>query len=167
MTSLVPSLTAKDHVFLESLLHAGNHDDAFLQLLRQKLDTADVLLAQMIDPRTATIDSRIEFSVGGGSSEQRVLTGNEKSATHGVPLPVTTLRGLALLGLKEGTVFPLRKPNGIIEPLRLEKVCYQPESAKRQREPESTVVAFPPLSGTIRGTQSRSPDDDDPGPRAA
>lgn len=168
MTSTVPRLTAKDHIFLESLLHAGKHDDAFLHLLRQKLDTADVLLAQMIDPGTATIDSRIEFSVGGGSSEQRVLTRDEKSAAQGVvPLPVTTLRGLALLGLTEGSVFPLKKPNGIIEPLRLERVCSQPESARRQREPERTVIAFPPLSGTVRGTQLRSPDDDDPDPRAA
>lgn len=169
MTSTSPRLTAKDHIFLESLLQARDHDDAYLALLRQKLDAADVVLAQMIDPRTATIDSRIAFSVGGGSTEQRVLTRDEKATVAGgSPLPVTTLRGLALLGLSEGDVFPLRKPNGIIEPLRLEKVCYQPESAMRRPDPEKTVVAFPPLSSAAaRGGSAHAPDDDDPGPRAA
>lgn len=169
MTSTVLRLTAKDHIFLESLLHGRSHEEAYLQLLRQKLDTADVVLAQMIGPETATIDSRIAFSVGGGSSEQRVLTRDEKSTVAGgAPLPVTTLRGLALLGLSEGDVFPLRRPDGIIEPLRLEKVCYQPESATRRSGSEGTVVAFPPLAATIRsGPAPSSPEDDDPGPHAA
>lgn len=165
MTSTVSQLTAKDHTYLESLLNAASGDEIFQQLLRRKLDTADVVLAQMIDPRIATIDSRIVFSVGGGSSEERVLTRDAKSAAQGVPLPVTTLRGLALLGLREGDVFALRTPSGIIEPLKLEKVSYQPQREKRRLAAGPTVVAFPPLAATVRG--AARPPDDDPGPPAA
>jgi len=166
MTNL--ELTAKDHLYLESLLHAGNQDEAFLQLLRRKLETADVVLPEKLDPRTATIDSRIEFSIGGGGPEQRVLTRHDKPAAEGLPLFVTTLHGLALLGLRAGDVFALRTPAGAIEPLRLEKVSHPAHWVAHRKSRDRNVVAFPSLPAAARyGGPSPSPDDDDPGPRAA
>lgn len=144
MTTL--QLIAKDHVYLESLLHAQQWDANFSQLLRRKLEDAEVVLPELLDPRTSTIDSKITFSVGGGSSEHRVLVRNEKTTGPGLPLPVTTLRGLALLGLRAGDIFALKTPSGIIEPLRLEAVSH-PTPWESRRRP--------------------SPDNDDPGPRAA
>ena len=165
MTSL--QLIAKDHIYLESLLRAQQRDTDFSQLLRRKLDTAEVVLPEMLDPHTSTIDSEITFSVGGGSSEQRVLTRDEKATGPGLPLPVTTLRGLALLGLRAGDIFALKTPGGIIEPLRLETVSH-PANWRHQRPRKTTsVVAFPSLSATAGGPVSVSSDDDDPGPRAA
>lgn len=167
MTSTV-HLTAKDHLFLESLLADGRNTDAYLQLLRHKLETATVVPNELIHARTATIDSRIAFSVGGGSAEQRVLSRDEKSATHGLSLPITTLRGLALLGLKEGNVYPLRKENGIIEPLRLEKVCYQPEAARRREHAAATAAVLQLKSvPSAKGNGAARVMDDDPGPSAA
>jgi regulator of nucleoside diphosphate kinase len=165
MTSL--QLIAKDHIYLESLLHAQQRDTDFSQLLRRKLETAEVVLPEMLDPQTSTIDSEIAFSVGGGSSEQRVLTRHEKATGPGLPLPVTTLRGLALLGLRAGDIFALKTPGGIIEPLRLEKVRHPAQWGLRRQDRDTSVVAFPPLSATVRGPASSPPDDDDPGPRAA
>ncbi|HEX2840384.1 hypothetical protein [Hyphomicrobium sp.] len=164
MTSL--QLTAKDHLFLESLLH-GNHDDLYHSLLKRKLENADVVLPELLDARTATIESCIEFSVGGGSSERRVLTRHEKDATRDPPLPVTTLRGLALLGLKAGDVFALRTASGIIEPLRLEVVVHPPNWASSSKSHGKTVVALRAFEKAPRITSSPAGDDDDPGPRAA
>jgi regulator of nucleoside diphosphate kinase len=166
MTSTV-HLTAKDHVFLESLLLAGRNTDAYLQLLRHKLETATVVPTELVHARTATIDSRIAFSVGGGAAEQRVLSRDEKSATHGLSLPVTTMRGLALLGLKEGDVYPLRKENGIIEPLRLEKMLYQPEAARRREHAAATAAVLQFRSGSPATGPAAHVSEDDPGPSAA
>lgn len=167
MTSTV-HLTARDHLFLESLLQDQRHADDYVHLLRHKLETANVVPTEMIPARIATIDSRIAFSVGGGNAEQRVLSRDEKSSTHGLSLPVTTMRGLALLGLKEGDIYPLRKPNGIIEPLRLEKVLYQPESARRREHVAATanVVRFRSGSHAVNSAAA-CVTDDDPGPSAA
>lgn len=166
MTSTV-QLTAKDHVFLESLLLAGRNTDAYLALLRHKLETAAVVPTELIRARVATIDSRIAFSVGGGTAEQRVLSRDEKSATHGLSLPITTMRGLALLGMKEGDVYPLRKENGIIEPLRLEKVLYQPEAARRREHAAATAAVLQLRPGSSAQGAAVQASEDDPGPSAA
>lgn len=169
MTSIHCHLTAKDSAYLKSLLSSKDQDEEFLALVRGKLDTAHLLLDHTIDPRVATIDSRVEFSVGGGFTEERILTRDEKGNGLARALPVTTPRGLAVLGLKEGEVFPLRKPNGIIEPIRLIKVVFQPEAAERGR-PTSEVVDFQSRwMKTIGGTAHPPGDNDDagPGPGAA
>ena len=155
-------LTAKDFNYLQSLLASKDFGEPFLQLLRCKLGNANLLLDHTIDHRIATIDSRVAFTVGGGFTEERVLTRDEKGATVNHALPVTTLRGLALLGLKEDDVFSLRKPDGIIEPIRLLKVPYQPEAAKRGNA-TGAVVQFEPRWKKSLGAVTN----DDPGPSAA
>lgn len=169
MTSASAHLTAKDSAYLKSLLTAKDQDEDFLELLRRKLDNANLLLDHTIDRRIATIDSRIEFSVGGGFTEERILTRDDKGNGLARALPITTPRGLALLGLKEGDVFSLRKPNGIIEPIRLIKVLFQPESAERG-DTEGAVVDFHPRWMKSLSGSGRTPGDNDdagPGPGAA
>lgn len=161
-------LTAKDFTYLQSLLSAKDYGKPYLNLLREKLGSATLLLDHTIDPRIATIESRVEFSVDGEFMEQRVLTRDEKSSTHGLALPITTLRGLALVGLREREVFRLRKPGGSVESLRLIKVAYQPEAARRTNA--GTVVPFQPrwmksVAGGDGG--SSDPFNDDPGSGAA
>jgi regulator of nucleoside diphosphate kinase len=168
MTSL--QLISKDHVYLETLLHAQQRDTPFSQLLRRKLETAEVVLPELLDSQTATIDSQITFSVGGGSSEHRVLTRQEQDRAPGpaVPLPVTTMRGLALLGLKAGDIFALRTESGIIEPLRLEKVIQPLQWSLGRQKKDKSVVAFPPPTAAMRHpAPTTGPEDDDPGPQAA
>ena len=167
MTSSQCHLTAKDSAYLQSLLTSNDHDEDFLALLHRKLENATVLLDHAIDRRIATIDSRVAFSVGGGFTEERVLTRDEKGTNPGNALPVTTPRGLALLGLREGDVFPMRKPNGIIEPIKLIEVVHQPEAAKRG-EPAGSVVHFHPhWKKSLSAGGGAAPDNDDPGPGAA
>lgn len=168
MTFQECQLTAKDFTYLQSLLASKDYGRPYLDLLREKLGSATLLLDHVIDHRIATIESRVEFSVDGAFMEQRVLTRDEKGATQGLALPITTLRGLALVGLKEREVLKLRKPNGAVEQLRLIKVAYQPEAARRTNA--GTVVPFQPRwMKSMTGTSNRSPDpfNDDPGSGAA
>ena len=161
-------LTAKDAAYLNALLAAKEQDEEIRDLARRKLDAAELALDHAIDPRIATIDSRVEFSVGGGFAEERILTRDEKGPFPNAALPVTTARGLALLGLREGDVFALRKPNGITEPIRLIKVIHQPEAARR-RDGNPSVVPFHPRRTESTGAAPATvpTDDDDPGPSAA
>lgn len=168
MTSHDCFLTAKDFTFLQSLLTSKDYGRPYLDLLREKLANATLLLDHTIDHRVATIESRVEFSVDGALTDQRVLTRDEKSATQGLALPITTLRGLALVGLREDDVLTLRKPDGTVEQLRLLRVAYQPEAARRTTA--GTVVAFQPRwMKSVAGTNDRrfDPTNDDPGPGAA
>lgn len=167
MTNL--QLTAKDHAFLEYLLHAAKDDPLYHQLLERKLEMAVIVPAESLDPDTATIGSTIVFKVGGGSSEERVLTRHEHMAgiTAAVPLPVTTARGLALLGLRAGDLFALRTRGGVVEPLQLESVRLPNAAALRRARSDASLVAFPsPVEAISRGSWPAD-EDDDPGPRAA
>lgn len=165
MTNL--QLTAKDHAFLEYLLHAAKDDPLYHQLLERKLAMAMIVPSESLDPNTATIGSTIVFKVGGGSSEERVLTRHEHMAgiTAAVPLPVTTARGLALLGLRAGDLFALRTRGGVVEPLQLESVRF-PSGTLGVRN-DARLVAFPSPVETIRRGPWPTDEDDDPGPRAA
>ncbi len=161
-------LTAKDFTYLQSLLASKGDEQAYLALLREKLGSATLLLDHTIDHRIATIESRVTFTLDGERREEAVLTRDGQTAAHGSTLSITTLRGLALLGLKEGEAFALRTPDGATERLRLIKVVYQPESAGRTSD--TTVVAFQPrwmqsVAGPV--TRRSDPFNDDPGPGAA
>jgi regulator of nucleoside diphosphate kinase len=161
-------LTAKDFTYLQSLLASKDHDKAYLDLLREKLGSATLLLDHTIDHRIATIESLVAFSVDGKLMEQHILARDGHAPPQGIALPITTLSGLALLGLREGEAFPLMKPNCTTESLRLIKVAYQPEAARRTNA--TTVVAFQPRwmqSVTGAGTRRSDPFNDDPGPGAA
>lgn len=167
MSSTTCHLTAKDSTYLQSLLKSKDRDEDFLDLVRNKLDSATLLLDHTIDPRIATIESRVAFTVGGGFVEERVLTRDEKGSTLARALPVTTPRGLALLGLKEGDVFSLRKPNGVIEPIRLLKVIDQPQAARRGEHTSQVVDFKAHWMKSVAGTAHPPRGNDDPGPGAA
>lgn len=164
MSSTTCHLTAKDSAYLQTLLKSKDRDEDFLDLVRNKLDSATLLLDHTIDPRVATIDSRVEFTVGGGFIEERVLTRDEKGSTLARALPVTTPRGLALLGLMEGDVFSLRKPNGIIEPIRLLKVIVQPQAAGRGPQASEIVDFKAHWMKSVAGMAHPPRGNDDPGP---
>ncbi|MCJ8240665.1 hypothetical protein [Peteryoungia algae] len=93
-------------------------------------------------------------------------------------MPITTLRGLALLGLREGQEMSLINSNGVEEKILLEKVEYQPEAARREREAlgrEERTPAPRPILYVVSGGLDRrhglgsNPTNGfyDPGPPAA
>lgn len=103
------------------------------------------------------------------------------SAPTGLFLPITTLRGLALLGLAEEETICIADDEGVETCIRLERVLYQPEAARREkaaiaqaatpemRRSSLRVVSGPPASKQRKAYVGLvvSADGDDPGPTAA
>lgn len=130
-------LTTKDLAILEGLLEMLAADPvgngAMVQLLRHKLTVATISFREDIDPRVATINSRVEFQTDDGPVDTRTLTYGGENALPGATLRVSTLRGLALLGLMEGQTIAIERPDGGVETLRLVRIAHQPEAARRAR----------------------------------
>lgn len=171
-------LTTKDFSILEVLLERRiNKDEAFLRLLRQKLSTATVVFWDDLDRQVATINSRIDFTIDGQHADDRLLVHGGEQAYPRLALPITTLRGLALLGLTIGETIVAERSDGGTETLRLDRISHQPEADRKDRlrrqttsdarpEQRSSVVALVRRK-PLPATPSAGPDDDDPGPRAA
>jgi len=151
------------------------YDDRLLRLLRRKLSMAIVVLPEDVAPDVATINSRVEYRIDGGRTEACVLVHDEGNASLGLALPISTLRGLALLGLSAGDSVSIERPDGRVETVSLENVAYQPESAKRRdgstESPKNgaTLVDLRQYTTSrVRGANSNAGlDDDDRGPPAA
>jgi len=125
-------VTAKDFIVLENMIRqTPPYGEELVRLLRRKLSTAIVVLPEDIAPDIATIDSRVEYRIDGGRSECCVLIHDEGHSSRGLALLISTLRGLALLGLSEGDSISIERLDGRVETVFLEKVAYQPEGARR------------------------------------
>ncbi len=165
-------LTTKDFTILEVMLERClGRDDPLAPILRRKLEAALIVLRDDVPAAVATLSSRVTFSVGGRPADTRVLS-HDRMNSPGVFLPITTARGLALLGLSEGQRFRLRESGGAEEDVLLESVLYQPEAARRRKEaPLRPAPQRKPVLTLVRGgeqpTMDRADGFDDPGPSAA
>lgn len=172
-------LTTKDFTILEAMADnpLGRHD-LLVPLIRRKIDKAIVVFREDLPDGVASINSRVAFSVNGGESDTRVLSTGQVTAPIGMFLPITTVRGLALLGLAEGQEIVLTQAHGVAERIMLQKVEYQPEASRRERQALDQEVGprqYKPLLRVVVGGVSAarrpvpvSPNGrDDPGPSAA
>ena len=158
-------LTTKDFSILERI--ANNRlqgDETFRRLLRHKLSAAKVVFPDDIGPETATIGSRVEFSIDGRFTENRILVHGDSDGFSGLALPITTLPGLALLGMSEGDVTEIETPDGTKQELRLDRMWSQGRSTNAGAG--ATVIALGARRPPARVRQME-PNDDDPGPTAA
>ncbi len=183
MTTMQPDsacyLTTKDATILEGILANMETrdlgDTPVACLLRRKLAHARVSFRDDIAPCVATINSRVEFQADNGPVQSSTLTFGGENALPGATLSVSTLRGLALLGLIEGQSIAIDQVDGRSEVLRLERIVYQPEFARRTKADArvAETLAFPnarmraALSRAKQRTTLYDPDDNDPGPSAA
>ena len=180
MSQEICILTTKDFTILEVMLdRCLGRDDPLLPILKQKIGSAIVMFRDDVPENVATISSRVTCSVDGRDPDTRVISHDRMTSMVGMFLPVTTLRGLAVLGLAEGEQFVFTNSDGIEERILLETVHYQPEAARRQREAterlSSRHAARKPSLGLVRGDlHARAPlvavsadGYDDPGPSAA
>lgn len=172
-------LTTKDHTILEVMFERClGQDDPMAALLKEKLDTVRVVFGDDISATVATLNSRITFSVDGREPDTRVISHERMQSPVGLFLPLTSLRGLALIGLSEGQLFRFAGQDGVHETIVLESVLYQPEAARREKE-ALTRMAPPvhsrPTLTLIQGSARTSGRPasvgpggyDDPGPSAA
>jgi len=127
-------LTTKDFQILQSLLDERTpFGDPLARLLRAKLSSPHLVLPADVPPDVATLYSRVQFSADDGPSAVRTLIRDEAYGIPGGSLPITNMRGLALLGLGAGRSIAVPDPGGVAETLRMETVLYQPEAAQRWR----------------------------------
>ncbi|QEE43443.1 nucleoside-diphosphate kinase (plasmid) [Rhizobium sp. WL3] len=172
-------LTTKDFTILE-VLRDRHHDQTglLLPLIRNKMERAIVVFREDLPGDIASINSRVRFRVAAGESDTRVISTGQTPGPVGMFLPITTLRGLALLGLREGQAVSLVNMNGVTEKIVLEKVEYQPEASRREREAlgqEELMAGQKPMLRVISGGLDRrnrlvcmpANGSDDPGPSAA
>lgn len=172
--------TARDFNILDAMMRGTSACEvAFRRLLRSKMAMAT--LHEAVGPDVVTIDSRVEFTVNGGAPKSRILIHAEERSVPGLTLSITTLRGLALLGLRVSSTVLLAKPDGVIEELFLHRVAYQPWHATRHRSPtplrpgreQPEVPCVVDLGPYLRSARkslrnaSQGLEDDDPGPQAA
>ena len=170
-------LTNKDFTVLEALLRKKT-DRAFLRLLRLKLSTATLVTDGDVAPDVTAIGSRVDFTIDDLLVESRII-GLETAAPSLPSLPITTIRGLALLGLKTGDRIKVESPAGGTEQLRLHKVYRRADQVESHdsfatyptaRTEVGSAFAFtglqkPPLLRAMES--SAASDDEDPGPFAA
>jgi regulator of nucleoside diphosphate kinase len=171
-------LTTKDLTLLEVMLdRSAGADDPLLPLLRRKIRHAIVMLRGDVPSDVATLSSRVSFRVDGGEPDQRVLCAAAPGeGAVGLLLPITTRRGLALLGLVEGQAIEIEAEGDRRERLVLERVHYQPEAARN--EADARLRLTQPLARraalrVIDGARAAGPfaavprDPDEHGPGAA
>jgi regulator of nucleoside diphosphate kinase len=180
-------LTTKDYTILETMLERQAPDTTLAALLRRKIAAARIVFAEDIDPAIVTLGSRAIYRVGGQPAQTRVIAHDHMRGLVGLLLPITNLRGLALLGLAEGQSIAITKDGGDEETLTVQAVVYQPDSARREAinlgKKKPAQAAARPFLRLIEGTRASEPppearrpicaaadseyEDPDPGPSAA
>ena len=169
------TLTSKDYQILRSMLErCSASDEPMAMLLRQKIRNATVVGCSEVPDDVVTLNSRVTYRLGDVHTETRVIGLDRTSAPVGLLLPITTLRGLALLGLSEGQIFILSRSETVIDMLHLLEVHHQPERAGRIESaprPRLRLVHGGAAADSVprkKGMPSHLlPDQDDPGPSAA
>lgn len=129
-------LTSRDYTLLEAhllrLLDGGTDTDPLLaRLIRTKLADARLVLTDDVEPTVATGNSRIVFATDGGREVERVLVHWDGHVALGPALPVQSLAGATLLGMRVGQRAPLIRPDGSVGYVTLDAVLHQPEAARR------------------------------------
>lgn len=165
-------LTTKDFTILEVMFdRCLDKDSPMCRLLGRKLANAEVVFREDIPPTVATFNSRVSFQVEGGRPDTRIISQDRMTTPIGHFLPITTLRGLALLGASEGQQLVIPGRDGEKEHIRLLRVIHQPEAAQRKVHGEWKGHGRGPILKLIAGGKETAPaimvPDDDPGPSAA
>ncbi|MBP0438019.1 nucleoside-diphosphate kinase [Tianweitania sediminis] len=172
-------LTTKDFTVLEVMLdRCMSRSDPLVPILNRKIRAATIVIRDQMPENVATLGSRLTFSVNGRDPDTRIVCHDRMTSPIGLYLPISTGRGLALLGLEEGQEFVMPGHDGAEERIRLHQVHYQPEAARRERDaleqmstPRQRRLNLRVIQGALRDPDpfaSPTPEGfDDPGPSAA
>lgn len=128
-------LTNKDYAILTTaLLQCLWDDETLVPQLRRKLSRASVVPSHQIPSTVVTMNSRVSFRVNDGREDTRVIIPDEADRLIGMTLPVTSKRGLALLGMSEGQTVTLKEPGGRSDTITVLEVTYQPEAVANRQD---------------------------------
>lgn len=175
-------MTDRDRMVLETMAgRLAGLDEALRTRLLGKVASATIVSRDDVPEDVATLGSRISFRIDLDGPDSRILSEHRGLSPAGLYLPVTTIRGLALLGLRDGQETWVVLPDGRFQHLLLDGVQYQPEAAGRQRErnrrlatPAERRSQLRVVAGTALPVRSEpvptlrfGDGQDDPGPSAA
>jgi regulator of nucleoside diphosphate kinase len=114
-------LTTKDFTILEVMRDRCLDPGAPLaRVLDQKIQNAVVVFRDDVPPAVATLSSRVTYRVNDNDPDTRQLSAERMGPAVGIFLPISTLRGLSLLGLTEGQTFKLTMGDQTFESIKLE-----------------------------------------------
>lgn len=135
-------LSTKDHTILEVLYDRyRGRGDPLAFLLRRKLESAVVVFREDVPENVATLNSRVRFSANRDGAQTRIISYGTLQPV-GMYIPITSPRGLALIGLSEGEEFRIPYRDGGIFQIELREVLYQPEKARREASGSSSESPF-------------------------
>lgn len=122
-------LTAKDFKICSGMLkRLTGTGTPLVPLLQEKIETGAVVAPEHMDPLVVTLNSRVLFDVDDSAPEMRIIVQSEfRHGLVGLTLPITTMRGLALLGLRQGQR-RLFQEGGCTRRLFVRRLLYQPEA---------------------------------------
>lgn len=128
-------LTARDFQICTGMLERlADTGSPLVPLLQEKIETTHVVTPEHIDPLTVTLNSRVEFEIDDAATERRIIVQNEfRYGLVGLTLPITTMRGLALLGLRQGHRRHFAE-HGSTRELFVRRLLYQPEARRFLRD---------------------------------
>jgi len=124
-------ITPKDLHILQTMFNERKgSNDPLLPLLQHKLETAIVLPSHEIPPEVVTLYSRVRYRIDAQPAVTRIVIHDALHEIMGATVPVSSLRGLALLGLTSGTTTTIRYFGTAMETIHVEAIVYQPEAAR-------------------------------------
>jgi regulator of nucleoside diphosphate kinase len=152
-----PVLSVRDFTALERFARLQlPPSGAIYAALLAKLEQSRMLPVDAAVSSIASLGSRVVFSVDGSTAEGRVLVLPSRHSPAGWTLPVTTPRGLALLGYAPGAVIAAVRRDGTAEALRLIAVTHEADGTAAgdpvsdHREAEQTRADAPAPSRVRR-----------------
>lgn len=140
-------LTVKDFQVCQTMLERlASRGSPLAALLQEKIETCTVVDPEHVDPLVVTLNSRVEYEIDEAPPETRIIVQSEfRHGLVGMTLPITTARGLALLGLRQGQSRRFAEGGGMRR-LLVRRLLYQPEARRFLREkvrpsgPTATVI---------------------------
>lgn len=192
-------LTSRDYTLLEAwLIRAAESeleiDPVLIALVRAKLAAARIVLSQDLEPDRARGGSRVLYALDGSPPVEQLLGHWRPDAVTENILPITSILGICLLGMKARQRVPLVRSDGSLAGVWLEAVIPHTGVARADRQPTADrpvegehaepepapaapdecvgerILPFPRRKtgrGSSGGGRPIGPDRPDPGPAAA
>lgn len=124
---------------LLSILERGEGSMAYRALLRRRLEDALIHFPEEVPADVVTLNSRFLYRIDDQDPIAAVMVQSPPEDLADFALSVHTLRGLALLGVAEGSSVTAQYPDGKHETLLVERLLHQPEAVLRSANGQSAL----------------------------
>jgi regulator of nucleoside diphosphate kinase len=132
-------LTSRDHALLEAWLMRAldselEIDPVLIALVRAKLAAARIVLSGDVEADRARGGSRVVYTLDGGAPTAQLLAHWRPEAVAQSILPITSILGICLLGMRAGQRVPLVRRDGSYGAVWLDAVDPQTEPPSKHQE---------------------------------